>query len=304
MKASRLVKILFAAALVFALALPAMAADYTIKVGTIVSESHPDYICMKDVFKPYVEKNSNGKIKVELYPNSQLGGDREMSESVQLGTIQIALPATSAIAGFDKRFQVLDLPFLFKSRESAFKALDGELGKKLDSYLAPLGFANLGYFENGFRHVTNSRKAVYTPADMKGLKLRTMENPMHIAFFKLLGANPTPMNFGELYTALQQKTVDGEENPVAIVETVVDKKGSRKNATDYLNWLWSPEAQEIAAKHHLRPQNPEILAKYSKAFPAQQTFTVDELLGGWSKVLKTHFNDGGFYDQALAAHKK
>ena len=94
-----------------------------------------------------------------------------MSESVQLGTIQIALPATSAIAGFDKRFQVLDLPFLFKSRESAFKALDGELGKKLDSYLAPLGFANLGYFENGFRHVTNSRKPVYTPADMKGLTL-------------------------------------------------------------------------------------------------------------------------------------
>lgn len=217
MKASRLVKILLAAALVFALSLPVMAADYTIKVGTIVSESHPDYICMRDVFKPYVEKNSNGKIKVELYPNAQLGGDREMSESVQMGTIQIALPATSAIAGFDKRFQVLDLPFLFTSRASAFKALDGELGKKLDSYLLPLGFVNLGYFENGFRHVTNSRKPVFVPADMKGLKLRTMENPMHIAFFKLLGANPTPMNFGELYTALQQKTVDGEENPVAIV---------------------------------------------------------------------------------------
>lgn len=217
MRTSRILRILFVAALIFAVSVPAMAAEYTIKVGTIVSESHPDYICMKNVFKPYVEKASNGRLKVEIYPNAQLGGDREMSESVQMGTIQIALPATSAIAGFDKRFQVLDLPFLFKNRESAFKALDGELGKKLDSYLGAIGFANLGYFENGFRHVTNNRKPIFTPADMKGLKLRTMENPMHIAFFKLLGANPTPMNFGELYTALQQKTVDGQENPVAIV---------------------------------------------------------------------------------------
>lgn len=110
--------------------------------------------------------------------------------------------------------------------------------------------------------------------------------------------------FGDNFEVVYPKWTVKAENPVAIVETVVDKKGSRQNATDYLNWLWSPEAQEIAAKHHLRPQNPEILAKYSKAFPTQQTFTVDELLGGWSKVLKTHFNDGGFYDQALAAHKK
>jgi tripartite ATP-independent transporter DctP family solute receptor len=217
MKAARLFKLLLALALVSLIAVPAVAADFTIKVGTIVSESHPDYICMRDVFKKYVESESNGKIKVEIYPNAQLGGDRELSESVQMGTIQIALPATSAIAGFEKRFQVLDLPFLFTSRESAFEALDGELGQKLDSYLLPSGFVNLGYFENGFRHVTNSRNPVFVPDDMKGLKLRTMENPMHIAFFKLLGANPTPMNFGELYTALQQKTVDGEENPVAIV---------------------------------------------------------------------------------------
>lgn len=199
-------------------AIPALAApEYTIKVGSIVSETHPDIVVMKSTFVPYVEEKSGGRIKVELYPNAQLGGDRELSESVQMGTIQIALPATSALAGFDKRFQVLDLPFLFTSREAAFEALDGELGAKFDTFLTAKGFVGLGYYENGFRHITNNKKPITQPDDLKGVKLRTMENPMHIAFFKRLGANPTPMSFGELYTALQQGTVDGQENPATLI---------------------------------------------------------------------------------------
>ena len=114
---------------------------------------------------------------------------------------------------------MFDLPFLFKSKETAFKALDGELGHKVDELLKPLGMRNLGYGENGYRHITNSRGPVHKPEDLKGIKLRTMENPLHLAFFKMLGANPTPMSFGELYTALQQGTVDGQENPVVLVYT-------------------------------------------------------------------------------------
>ena len=195
----------------------AAAPEYTIKVGSIVSDTHADMVAMRDVFVPQVEKESNGRIKVELYPNAQLGGDRELSESVQLGTVQIAIPASSAMAGFDNRIQVLDLPYLFTSRETAFEALDGELGKKIDEYLLQKGFWNLGYQENGMRHVTNNKQPIKTPADLKGLKLRTMENPMHIAYFKELGANPTPMSWGELYTALQQGVVDAEENPYAMI---------------------------------------------------------------------------------------
>ena len=134
-----------------------------------------------------------------------------------MGTIQMALPASSALAGFDKRMQVLDLPYLFTSRKTAFEALDGILGKKLNEYMLAKGFMNLGYQENGMRHVTNSKNPIKTPADLKGLKIRTMENPMHIAYFKELGANPTPMSWGELYTALQQGTVDAEENPYAMI---------------------------------------------------------------------------------------
>lgn len=193
------------------------APEYTIKLSSIVSETHPDIVLMKEVFVPYIEGKSNGRIKVELYPNGQLGGDREITESVQMGTVQMALPATSAIAGFDKRFQVLDLPFLFTSRETALAAFDGELGQMLNSFLPDKGFVNLGFAENGFRHITNSKRPIKTPDDLKGIKLRTMENPMHIAFFKRLGANPTPMSFGELYTALQQGTVDGQENPATLI---------------------------------------------------------------------------------------
>ncbi|MBL3539200.1 MAG: DctP family TRAP transporter solute-binding subunit [Aminivibrio sp.] len=195
------------------------AAEYVIKVGYILPENQSDHIIMRDVFKKDIEEKSGGRIAVELYPNAQLGGDRELIESVQLGTVQVAIPATSALAGFDKRFQVFDLPFLFKSKEVAFKALDGELGKTVDKLLKPLGMRNLGYGENGYRHITNSRNPIHKPDDLKGIKLRTMENPLHIAFFKMLGANPTPMSFGELYTALQQGTVDGQENPVVLVYT-------------------------------------------------------------------------------------
>lgn len=195
------------------------APEYVIKVGYILPENQSDHIIMRDVFKKDIEEKSGGRISVELYPNAQLGGDRELIESVQLGTVQVAIPATSALAGFDKRFQVFDLPFLFKSKETAFKALDGELGHKVDELLKPLGMRNLGYGENGYRHITNSRGPVHKPGDLKGIKLRTMENPLHLAFFKMLGANPTPMSFGELYTALQQGTVDGQENPVVLVYT-------------------------------------------------------------------------------------
>ena len=133
------------------------APEYVIKVGYILPENQSDHIIMRDVFKKDIEEKSGGRISVELYPNAQLGGDRELIESVQLGTVQVAIPATSALAGFDKRFQVFDLPFLFKSKETAFKALDGELGHKVDELLKPLGMRNLGYGENGYRHITNSR---------------------------------------------------------------------------------------------------------------------------------------------------
>jgi tripartite ATP-independent transporter DctP family solute receptor len=191
--------------------------EYTIRVGSVVSETHADLIAMREVFVPQIERESGGRIKVELYPNGQMGADREMTEAVQMGTLHMGMPASSAMAGFDKRMQVLDLPYLFTSRESAFEALDGELGEKLDEYMMQKGIFNLGYVENGMRHAMNNKGPIRKPDDLKGLKMRTMENPMHMAYFKELGANPTPVSYGELYTALQQGVVDAAECPFALM---------------------------------------------------------------------------------------
>lgn len=189
-----------------------------IKLAYVVPETQSTHLAAVN-FKKYVEEKSQGRVKVELYPNGQLGGDRQAIEGVQVGTIQMTIPAAAVMSGFEKKFMVFDLPFLFKDRQAAYKALDGELGKKLNELLPSLGLRNLVFAENGYRHITNNRGPIYEPKDLQGLKIRTMENPVHIDSFKLLGANPTPMAFGELYTALQQKTVDAQENPISLIYT-------------------------------------------------------------------------------------
>lgn len=202
-----------------ALAGPALAKTYTIKMAYVVPETQSTHIAAAEVFKPYVEEASEGRIKVELYPNGQLGGDRQAIESVQLGTVHMTIPAVAVLSGFEPKFQVFDLPFVFKSKEAAYKALDGELGDRLAALLIPLGMRNLAFAENGFRHVSNNKGPITKPEDLAGFKIRTMENPVHMATFKALGANPTPISFGELYTALQQKVVDAQENPIPLVYT-------------------------------------------------------------------------------------
>ncbi|MDD7650442.1 DctP family TRAP transporter solute-binding subunit [Cloacibacillus porcorum] len=197
-----------------------LAADkYIVKIASVVPETQSQHIALRDFFKKYVEEKSGGRMVVEIYPNGQLGGERQAIESVQLGTIHMTVTALAVLSGFEPRFQVFDLPFLFKDKPSAYKALDGELGDKLNQLLPSLGIINLAFAENGFRHITNNRAPIHKPAELKGLKIRTMENPIHMASFRALGANPTPMSFGELYTALQQKTVDAQENPIPLIYT-------------------------------------------------------------------------------------
>ena len=168
-------------------------------------------------FKELIEAESNGRFQVEIFPNQQLGGDRELTESVQLGNLTITGPSSAPLASFANGFYVLDLPFLFADRDEVYRVLDGEAGQKLLGSLDQYNLKGLGYMENGFRNVTNSRKEIKSPADLKGLKIRTMENDLHLAAWKQLGANPTPMAFGEVFTALQQKTVDGQENPFELI---------------------------------------------------------------------------------------
>lgn len=190
----------------------------SLKVGHTLAEEHP-YQKGLLKFSELVSEKTNGSVKVEVFPNGSLGGERDMVEGVQLGTLDMVLSSTGPLGGFVPELNVVDLPFLFQNREHAYKVLDGEIGEDLLSQLGPNGFEGLAWWENGFRNVTNSKRPINKPEDLAGLKIRTMENEVHMASFEAMGADPTPMAFTELFTALQQGVVDGEENPVPIVMT-------------------------------------------------------------------------------------
>jgi len=188
-----------------------------IKYGHICAEDHSVQLAALK-FKEYVEKESNGEMVVELYPNGILGGDVQMTEAVAMGTLQMALPSTSVLVMYSPVFGALDMPFMFNNTEKAFEGLNGgPIGKKLDAELDKVGIVNLGYNFNGIRNMTNNVKPINEPADLKGIKMRVMESPVFIDLFKYLGSNATPMSFSELFTGLQQKTVDGQENPASLI---------------------------------------------------------------------------------------
>ncbi|AKL94584.1 tripartite ATP-independent periplasmic transporter solute receptor, DctP family [Clostridium aceticum] len=187
-----------------------------IKYGLIAPESHSQtQAAIK--FGEYIEKESQGELKLEVYPNALLGGDVQLTEAVALGTIQMALPATSTLVMYSPMFGALDMPFMFSDTEKAFEALEGEVGQLLNKELERVGIKNAGYSFNGVRNITNNVRPITEPDDLRGVKMRVMESPIFIDMFTLLGTNPTPISFGELFTALQQKTVDGQENAASLV---------------------------------------------------------------------------------------
>ncbi len=171
------------------------------------------------VFKEEVEKNSDGKYKVSLHPNAAMAGgnDRVELEMVQGGAIQFLIKSTTWLTGLDDKFQVLGLPWLFPDHETANKVMDGEAGDALMDLFKEKDLVGMAWGVNGFRQVTNSRQAIKEPADLKNLKVRVPGIPLYLSIFKALGANPTTMSFSEVFTALQTKTVDGQENPMSLI---------------------------------------------------------------------------------------
>ncbi len=197
----------------------AKAAKYTIRLGHVLAETHASHLTLEEAFKKQIEEKTNGDIVVELYANAQLGSDRQTVESVSIGTLEASVAIGSTLLNYDDRASVMDLPYLFDTHKAARAAFDGDFGEKFNEICLKNNMVILAWGENGFRNVTNNRGPVYKPEDLKGLKIRTMETPYHVRAFKLWGANPTPMSFGELYTALQQGTVDAQENPISIIYT-------------------------------------------------------------------------------------
>jgi tripartite ATP-independent transporter DctP family solute receptor len=170
-----------------------------------------------DVFAQEVEKRTGGRYKVQTFYSGSLGGERESIEAVQLGTQELTLTSTGPVPNFVPAARILDIPFLFRDKAHARAVLDGPVGQEMLKEFEPKGFKALSWAENGVRHMTNSKRAVNAPEDLKGLKMRTMENPVHVAAYKGFGIITTPMAFPEVFTALQQGTVDGQENPLSVI---------------------------------------------------------------------------------------
>ncbi|MCU0539150.1 MAG: TRAP transporter substrate-binding protein [Desulfobacterales bacterium] len=197
--------------------LPA-AAQYkaTMKLASTQSMDHP-YMVGAQKFADLIKERTSGRIEIKLYPSNQLGkGEREMTEGIQQGAIDLLVTSTGPLGGFSPSINILDFPFLFRDNAHVDRVLDGPIGRKLLDDFEKANIKALSFWENGFRHLTNNKVSVKQVADAKGLKIRTMENKVHLAAWKEAGLNPTPMAWGEVYTALQQRVIDGQENPVAV----------------------------------------------------------------------------------------
>jgi TRAP-type transport system periplasmic protein len=189
-------------------------AEYVLRLGHMQTETHP-YHKGALKFKELVEEKSNGRMQIDIYPSSQLGNGRDQIEGAQIGSIHFHIGSVAPVTNFAPKFNLLNLPYLFESREHAFKVLDGKIGKDIAADLETRGLVNLGYMENGWRHMTNNKQQIKTSEDAASMKLRVQESPPYISFIKALGSTPVPIPFGELYTALEQHVVDGQENPLA-----------------------------------------------------------------------------------------
>lgn len=166
-----------------------------------------------------VAERTEGAVTIEIYPNASLGDERTLLEGMQIGTVDMGLITNGPVANFVEEMAVFELPFLFPSPQAAYQVLDGPIGQELLDKLSEVNLKGLAYAERGFRNLTNSQRPVHTPEDMQGLRIRVMENPVYVDTFRALGANAIPMAWTEALTAMQQGTIDGQENPVNVVHS-------------------------------------------------------------------------------------
>jgi len=205
-----------AAAGAIALAVLPAAAQTALKMNISLAQNS-SYGVAIDAFAREVEQRTQGRYRIQNFYSAALGAERESVEGVQLGTLDLTLTSTGPLPNFVPEVAILDIPFLFRDYAHARAVLDGPIGADLLQKFPPKGMVGLAWAENGFRHMTNSKRPVNTPEDLKGLKMRTMENPIHIQAYRQFGILPTPMAFTEVFTALQQGTVDGQENPLSVI---------------------------------------------------------------------------------------
>lgn len=198
---------------------PAVAKTVVLKLGWTTSDGATDpYAITARQFAMALEKEAPGQFKVEFFPNRALGDEKEMLEGLSFGTLHMAVITNAPIASIEPAFQINDLPFLYSDEKKAHAVLDGKAGQELMKKLAAKNIIGFGFAEGGFRQMINNVRPVNTPKDVEGIKWRVMQNPVYIGMFRSLGGNAVPMAWGEVFTAVQQGTIDGLEIPIAVIQ--------------------------------------------------------------------------------------
>jgi len=238
----------------------AQAQDKTIKFATQNPKGHPLVMGMEK-FAEVVAAKSAGKIKVNLFPGGVLGSDQANVSAVQGGTLEMAVMNTGILASVAKELAVFDFPFLFANEKESDAICDGPVGRRLHAKLEEKGIVGLSYWELGYRQMTNSKRPLTKVEDIEGLKLRVIPNPINVAWVKALGANPTPLPFPEVYGALEQKAIDGQENPVAVIAA---------------NKFWEVQKFIALTNHQYNPQTVLFSKKLWDSMSATERKIVDD----------------------------
>lgn len=210
--------------------------EFVAKLGHAQSTTTPGHLGAVK-FAELVAAKTKGRVKINIFPNAQLGSERDLIESQKMGSVEMGLSVGSVHSQFEKSVEVIGLPFLFKNKQEVYKILDGPIGKKIFSVMQKQNIVVLGFFENGFRQLGTNRP-INSIADLKGLKLRTPEGDIYLRTWRLLGVNPTPIPWNEVFTALQTKVVDGEEAPLAVFNTSGFGEVTKNFA--YINYCYDP----------------------------------------------------------------
>jgi tripartite ATP-independent transporter DctP family solute receptor len=251
--------VLLVVCLVVAMTAPvAMAKGLNLKLAHVVNEKDAFHLCALK-FKEIVEKETDGNVTVTIFPNAKLGDERALLEGMKMGVVDAGIITSGPFINFVPEFGVFDLPFLFRSPEHAYTVLDGHVGKSILKKMESQGWKGLAYGERGFRNLTNSKRPVRTPEDMEGLKIRLMQNPVYVDSFKALGANAVPMAWTEALTALQQKTIDGQENPLNVI--VAFKLYESQQYLSLTRHAYAPNVIMMSMKswNKLTPEQQEIV---------------------------------------------
>lgn len=259
MNRSSIIRLLGAAALGLSLAAGStLAQERTIKFATQNPKGHPIVMGMER-FAELVQQRSGGRIKVNLFPGGTLGNDQANVSALQGGTLEMVSMNSGILASQVKDFAVFDFPFIFANTREADTVVDGPFGQKMHAKLEEKGLVGLAYFELGFRNITNSRRPLNRVEDIAGLKLRVIPNPINVDWVKALDANPTPMPFPEVYAALEQKAIDGQENPITVINA--NKFYEVQKHLAITNHQYNPQSVLVSKKFWdtLTPAEPKLL---------------------------------------------